>query len=777
MSNLFRCAVSLFSSLSIFLTSFFTTGSLPKSRPLPATPTGTYGQWVDPFIGTGGIPWASAMLFPGPTAPFGLVRLSPDTCFPFGVDLFRMADAGYHTAQTHLLGFSHTRLSGTGFRDLGHFRVTPAAGKPDPSKRLRNPLPFSHDQETATAGYYAVQLPTIDCLAELTATDHVGVHRYTFYGAKDAHLLIDATSFLLSGRAEDGKVTVLPDSREVVGEGRVFTDASSRYGGLKGYFVARFDRPLDSYATWNADGSVLGRAESAGNDAGADLNFGSIPGQTVTLQVGISFVSLENARENLEAEAGAGAQVQSFDQIRAAAQANWDGWLSRIQTESGDDTVKTIFYTALYHSMIMPSNFTDVNGEYLGFGEEIGTADGFTYRTDMSLWDTFRTTHPLYLLIAPEIQRDSLKSLVRMARTGGALPRWPSGSGETGSMFGSPANMLISESYLKGLRDFEFGEAYEFMKKASDGPVPSSGRDKIEEYNQYGYIPNEARNRSVSYTLEYAWADNSIALLADALGKPDEAAVYQAKAANYKNLFDPETKYFRPRAADGTWQDFSPYITTFYNDILPIKRLAYGYDEGSARQWRWSVQQDPQELIRLLGGKDNFVKELNQFMQDAARSRAAIDPGSGYWQGNQHDIHAIYLFNDAGRPDLAQKWVRWALTERHSTDDDGLDGNDDGGTLSAWYVWSAIGLYPVAGSDRYWIGAPILGKATLNLGGGKVLTITAANQSAKNCYVQSVTLDGVRLTEPFLTHSQIADGGTLAFVMGPNSAAGGGYGS
>jgi len=427
--------------------------------------------------------------------------------------------------------------------------------------------------------------------------------------------------------------------------------------------------------------------------------------------------------------------------------------------------------------MIMPTDFTDVNGQYLGFKEQVGTADGFTYRTDMSIWDTYRTEHPLLNLIAPDIQRDCLKSLVRMARIDGTLPRWPSGTGETGSMFGTPASMVVAESYLKGITDFEVEEAYGYMKNTSLQILAEGTRAQsdVQAFKDYGYVPADNQDISVSKTLELAWSDGSTALLANALGKTEDAALFTNKSMGYKNIFNPETQYFQGRYIDGSWvTPLLPNFTSYYDEILP-KEVSSAYCEGSARQWRWSAPQDTAGLIGLFKNKSYFVSELDQFMADASKDRAALNPGGGYWQGNQHDIHALYLFDDAGRPDLAQKWARWALAERHSTDVNGLDGNDDGGTLSAWYVLSAVGLYPVAGSDRYWIGSPNVDKAEINLGTGKILTVVAENQSAENIYVQSVTLNGVRLTEPSIVHAQIAGGGTMTFVMGPSPAPGGGF--
>lgn len=759
---IFKRFYSIFLSLSIFISSI-SFGAIPKNIKMPDLKPGVLGKWVDPFIGTGAIPWANAMLFPGATAPFGMVRLSPDTTFIGGFNPIKLSTSGYFYGQDHIIGFSHTRLSGTGAVDMGHIRVTPSIGDKKATNRFKNALPFSHENEIATAGYYAVGLPSIGALAEMTATEHVGVHKYTFRGKKDAHLFIDATSFLGDGKASEGKVKISPENNEVVGEGRIHTAFTGRYDGLKAYFVARFDKEIKSFSTWSGEKIFGNTADASGNDVGADLNFGNLQNESVELKIGISFVSVENARENLESEAG----NLDFEGVRNLMRSTWDEYLSKIKIQTDDEEIKKIFYTALYHTMIMPTNFTDVNGQYLGFNGQIGTADDFTYRTDLSLWDTFRTAHPLYLLIAPDIQRDSLKSLVRMARIGGSLPRWPSGGGYTGSMFGTPADMVIAESYLKGLTDFEVEEAYEFMKKTSEESVPNAdSRKGVEEYNELGYCPADTMKYAVSSTLEYAWADGSISLLAKALGKDNEAEYYKNKSMNYKNIFNEKTKYFQPKNKDGSWSGpLLPNMTSYYFDVLPSLKMD-DYCEGGPRHWRWSVLQDTKGLIELFGSEDYFVSELDEFMSDASKNRAALSPGGGYWHGNQHDIHAPYLFNDAGRPDLTQKWVRWVLKERHSTDINGLDGNEDGGTLSAWYVFSAMGLYPVAGTDRYWIGSPNVDRAEFMNENGKKITIIAENQSEENIYVQKVTLNGTPLDEMSITHSQIANGGTFVFTMG-----------
>lgn len=741
-----RIFVSLFVVIETAFAGLFN-GIAIKPIEMPDVVVGEYTQYVDPFIGTGGTPWACGMLSPAATVPFGTVRLGPDTSFVGGAYIFKTNTSGYYYEHRHIKGFSHSRLSGTGAEDYQIFRVTPAIGD---SKV--NVIPYSHKYEKAAPGYYAVYLQSLDCLAEMTATTRAGIHRYTFNKSDDARLFIDITSTAGNYSAGKGFVDYDEETGMLTGGCETYAAFSSRFDGLPVYFAAKADKEIVSYEITGDE-----------SDLGIDLNFGNIEGDSVELKLAISFVSVENAKLNLETETNG----LDFDAVRDQAVENWDNKLSVIKIDSSDEEILTNFYTALYHSMIMPTNFTDVNGEYLGFDKKVHIADGYTYRSDMSLWDTCRDAHSLYSLIEPEIQADCLKSLVEMAKAGGVIPRWPMGAGYASSMHGDPANIMITESYLKGYRDFDVEFLYECMKKTSEMPVSRSGRNFINEYNEYGYIPDDLANgeESVSFTLEYAWEDHAIATLAEQLGKTEDAARYSEKAMYYKNLFNPETKYFQARNSDGTFVwNFSPYITAFYDAVM-IKKFASCYSEGSARQWRWSAIHDIDGMIELFGSEEYFVSELEDFMKDASLSRAAIDPGHGFWIGNQHDIHTPYLFANAGRADLTQKWVRWTLDKRFSNDVNGLDGNDDGGTLSSWYVFSAMGFYPLAGSDQYWIGSPNIDSAEITLANGNTLKITAHNQGKKNVYVESVKLNGVELDGCYITHEQLMAGGELEFTM------------
>ncbi len=715
---------------------------------------------VDPFISTGGNRHVCGNNPPAATVPLGMVRLCPDTISASGATATNMS--GYYYHDNHILGFSHTRLCGTGAIDGGHFRVIPGQGTQSPEELRGQRLEFSHDHESASPGYYSVTLPSIRANAELTATTRVGLHRYTFETGSLPQLLIDVGSALGRGRSSDCHVSIDPDRQEITGSVRTFGSFSGRYDGLQVFFAAHCLRPWESCSTWSGDTVSVASLTADGDDAGVVLTFPPADeSQPVELAIAISHVSIRNAQENLRTELA----DQTFDTVRSAATKRWDSFLSTIQIAGGTPDDRTIFYTALYHSLMMPTTFNDVNGEYRGFDKKVHHADGFTYYTDMSLWDTFRTTHPLYTLILPEHHRDMLASLVLMAQQGGSLPRWPSGCGYTNSMFGAPAEVAIAEAWLKGIRDFDVAAAYRVMRRAALQPAPDdapwSGRRAIADYIRLGYCPSDSHSGAVAKTLEYATTDAAIGRLASALGHEDDAALFAERSRSYRNLWNPETRYFQPKDSHGRFSTpLKPTLMTYFDFT---GRYTDDYVEGSALQWRWAVSHDAAGLVALFSDPEYFADELNTFFENAPAGIAQL-PNGYYWQGNQPDIHAAYLFNAAGRPDLTQKWVRWILRTKHGTGPDGLDGNDDGGTLSAWYVLSSLGFYPVVGTDRYELGSPLWKQATVQLG-DNTLEIVAENNSADHIYVQQVTLNGEPLDRTWFTHSEIADGGTLNFVM------------
>lgn len=726
-----------------------------------------FGRWVNPFIGTGGFPWVCGHNFPGAMVPFGMVRLGPETASML-IHKRALNTSGYYYGDDQVLGFSHTRLSGTGATDGGHFLVVPAIEPVQPKTyRKGQTTRFSHGEEIASPGYYAVRLPKLDTLVELTATPRVGVHRYTFSQGKTPHLMLDVMNALGGHKSREGKLRVLPEAKEVEGAVRTFGTFAGRYGGIKVYFVARFSQPLASFNTWQNDTVFPNQATAEGDGVAVDLGFATASQpQVVTLKLAISYVSIENARANLEAEAGA----KDFDQILAEAQQAWEDRLSLIKVQGGTEKQRTIFYTALYRVFQMPTVFNDANGEYLGFDRKVHQTSDFQYFTDLSIWDTFRTVHPLYTLIAPKDQRDMVVSLVKMLEQGGWLPRWPSGHGYSNSMLGTPADIVIAESYLKGIRNFDVEAAYQAMRRTALAPTPPgaafSGREGVEDYLKYGYCPSGRMEESVSRTMEFAWADHAISLLAETLGHPEDATLFREHSRFYRNLWNTNTQYFQPRDAQGKFfEPFKPLLLTYMDRG---GKFTKDYVEGSALQWRWAAPHDAAGMISLFKSRDYFVEELNRFFAKSDPAMGAWTPGSYYWHGNQPDIHAAYLFNDAGRPDLTQKWSRWILDHKYGDGYDGLDGNDDAGTLSAWYVFSALGFYPIAGSDKYQLGTPLFERAEVRLKNNP-LVIVAENYAPNHPYVRQVWLNDVPLDRTWIRHAEIEQGGVLKFAMSAES--------
>jgi predicted alpha-1,2-mannosidase len=719
---------------------------------------GTLGRRVNLFIGTGGNPYVCGNTSPAAALPFAMVRLGPDTVARSG----RRAtnSSGYYYHDDRIVGFSHTRLSGTGAWDGGNFSVLPCTESPSGHRR-RLEMHFDHKDEVAFPGYYAVTLPESGIKAELTATRRVGVHRYTFAQNAKPRILIDVTSVLGRGKSKEGQVRVLTDANEVEGSVRTFGSFSARYGGIKVYFVARFSQGFAAIDTWQGDSFSRDRLTVTGDDVGVDLIFHSKDTRPIVeLKLAISYVSVQNARANLDAEVGAA----GFDSVLGKSVGEWEDKLAQIRIIGGTDKQQTIFYTALYHSLLMPTVFNDVNGDYLGFDGQVHLASGFRFYTDMSLWDTFRTTHPLFTLIAPAEQRDMMVSLTEIAKQGGYLPRWPSGNGYTNSMFGTPADIVVAEAYLKGIRGFDVEAAYQAMRKTAQGPTRNSrfsGRAGIEDYLRFHYCPFDRTRQSVARTLEYCYADHAIARLAEALGHHGDAALFDAHAQYYRNLWNPKTQYFQPRDSRGEFfADFRPHLLT-YQDLTG--KYTSAYVEGSALQWRWAVPFDTQGLTSLFTSPAYFVEELEQFFAKSIPAVGSL-PNEYYWHGNQPDLYAAFLFNAARRPDLTQKWVRWILETKYGDRENGLDGNDDGGSLSAWYVFGSMGLFPTAGSDRYELASPLWQRTEINVGSRR-LSIVADNYATDHIYVQKVLLNGTPLDRRWLRHDEVARGGVLRFEM------------
>ncbi|NLV42143.1 MAG: glycoside hydrolase family 92 protein [Candidatus Hydrogenedentes bacterium] len=726
---------------------------------------GPLGAKVNVFSGTGNAFWMCGHNTPAAATPFGMVRLGPDTVSML-VEKPALNRSGYFYGDNRTTGFSHTRLVGADAQEGGVFRVFPTVASR--LKKVTAPgrkTKFSHRDEKGFPGYYAVKLPAEGVLAEMTATPRSGAHRYTFSGADPAVLLLDVTSSIGDRRCENGTVSILPGAGEVEGACRLYGSFSGRYDGLDVFFAARSSVPFSAHGTRIREQVKMGAVQAAGNELGILLQYPPSVRQ-VELRVGISYVSIANARANLDAEAP---PATAFPVLVKGARDAWEAYLGRIRVKGGTETQQRILHTALYRTAMMPTLFTDVTGEYMGFDKAVHRAEGFTYYTDFSLWDTFRTAHPLYNLVAPGETGDFMRSLLEMAKAGGAFPRWPSGAGYTNCMFGTPADAVVSEAWLKGIRGFDIEAAYTILRQtATSGPPEGcrfAGRGGLQDYLQYGYCPTDKMRKAVSATLEYAWEDHALSLLAGALGKEDDAREFARRAQFYRNLWNPATRFFQPRDSQGRFTEPFEPLALSYTDFK--QKYTKDFVEGSPMQWRWCVPHDPEGLVSLFGGPQRFVPELESFMEKTRKKTGAWHPGSHYWHGNEHHLNAAYLFNHAGRRDLTQKWVRRILDTKYADDYVGVDGNDDGGTLSSWYVLSALGIYPIAGTVTYELGIPLFDEAVVDIGGGKTLKVTAENNAPGDMRVREVTAGGTPVETATLTHDQLMAANELRFVLTP----------
>lgn len=715
---------------------------------------------VDVFIGTGGHWWGVGSSMPGALVPNGMVKLSPDTHPGRGRIMAWPNPSGYQYDHTSIRGITHTHLPSTGASDLANINIMPVLGKPSgrigPSDFRSS---FRHETEIASPGYYSVELDRHDVRVELTATAQAGFHRWIFpkEAKKAPYVLIDVSyanyGYDTSAYAE---VTVDPQRREVFGYTDQHGAFSAVYGGVPIYFVVRFSEPFADYGVWQNAKTRVSRTRARGKRVGAYVGFANgMP--SASAKVGLSLIDVQQARSNLDAQIS----DWDFEAVRRAARMAWKRRLSDIRIEGGTPAERRIFYSAMYHLDMLPTTLTESEGFYQGFDRVKHKAEGFTYYSDFSLWDTYRNYHPLMALIRPAQARDFVISLITMYQQGGAFPRWPMAVGDSDFMVGTPAANVIADALVRGVEDIDLRTAYGGLSDHATKPIKYGSRSGVSEWATQGYVPDDVAPESVSLTLEYALNDFCTAQIANALGETEDRDLFLSRAKNYRNLWDNKSKLFLPRRTDGSWRR------------VPEWAFDRAYTEGNARQWRWHVLHDAPGLVELMGGRKAFSRELEDFLEDSVGQMDTRFPDFHYWHGNEPGIHAPYLFNYAGRPDLTQKWVRWIMAIKYFNDPDGLDGNDDGGTLSAWYIFSALGFYPVPCTEDYMIGSPIFPRAVVRVPGGE-LVIVADNTSARNIYVQSVEWNGRRLTEPFMRHSDIAGGGTLRFVMGPELSTWGG---
>ncbi len=708
---------------------------------------------VDPFIGTGGTGFNDiGSAFPGPQRPFGMVRPSPDTSDEGG-SLGFLHCAGFAYDDPYVTGFSHARMHGTGIVDYSSVALMPIAAM-DPSyvTQMGSRSAWVDGSREASPGYFAITLERDSVRAELTSTDRVALHRYTFEDGAPLGVLLDAGHTMGSDvMITDAAITVDPSTREVSGFSHFSGGYSGRFGGMPVYFVARFDRDFVEHGVWQDDTLSGGETSATGAHSGAWVTFDPAGGGVVNAEVAISFVDLDGARANLEAESAS----FDFDRVHQDSRDAWEAMLSRARIAARTDEDIRRFYTALYHSLLMPTLATDADGRYRGLDAAVHSADGYSYYTDFSLWDTFRTLHPLLTLLYPERQLDMLRSLIAMAQDGGAMPRWPLGIGYTGGMVGDPAAIVFADSYRKGIRDFDLRAAYDALKASADGTLTGdfAGRGNIDVYTRLGYISMEAGGGSSSKTQEFAYADWAMSKLADALGESDDATRYADRAGSWRNVWDADRGFFVGRHEDGTFAE------TFRED-----RWQDYYTEGDAWQYLWYVPFDLEGLAAQMGGRDMLVSRLRDLFQQSRRERRTPLPPVYYWHGNEPDLHASFIFTALGSPADSAETSRWIAHTMYGDGPTGLPGNDDGGTMSAWLVFASLGIFPIAGMDDYLLGSPLVTHAELAIGDG-TFTIDAPDASERAPYIGAASLDGTALTDWRVPHAGIQAGSTLTLTM------------
>lgn len=731
---------------------------------LNAAPEGVNAlKHVDPFIGTG----FHGHTFPGPTTPYGMVQLSPDTRTS-GWD----ACGGYYDADTEIWGFSHTHLSGTGIGDYGDVLMMPFTGKvgigsgtPDkPDYAYRSA--FKKESQVASPGYYSVLLDRFQVKAELSATPRAGVHRYTFPQAEEAGMVIDLKHSIQNRQTLEAGIEVVND-REIRGWRHVKGWAPNR----RIHFYAVFSKPF--VAELYADDSLLQGGKANGKNLKAKLKFATSKDEVVLVKVGISPVDMDGAKGNLMAEI----PEWDFDGVVAAAQKQWEKQLNHIQISGGTDDQQKIFYTALYHSAISPNIASDVDGRYRGMDQKIRQDRGYMNHTVFSLWDTFRAQHPLHTIIDPERDQAWIRTLLRKYDEGGILPMWDLASNYTGCMIGYHAVPVIVDAYAKGLRNYDLDKAMEAVVSSSkyDGnkPIPYHSdavkKDLMPKGKLYhatmDYIPADLELKSVSKALEFSYNDWTIARMAEGMGRKDLAAEYDALAGRYRAYFDKETGFMRGRNKDGSWvKPFSPTDSN-HNDGE--------YVEGNAWQWTWFAPHDVPGLIDLFGGKEPFAKKLNElFTTDSTLTGEQISGDitgliGQYAHGNEPSHHIAYLFNWVEQPWKTQEILHQIMTEFYLATPGGIIGNEDCGQMSAWYILSSMGIYQVApGDTRFSLGVPLFTEARIPLKDGKTFVVKMKDGGKEHPYVQRVTLNGKPVKTPFIDYADIMSGAELVFEMG-----------
>ena len=742
--------------------------------------TKEYTKFVNPIIGTSKM----GHTFPGATAPFGMVQLSPQT----NMEVMFKEDgsynsktyeycAGYQYKDSTIVGFAHTNFSGTGHADLGDFLVMPTTGSLvlDPLKTASGGKgfysTFSHESEKASPGYYKVNLEDYNIKAELTASDRVGFHKYTFPESQDAHILLDLV-YNVYHHNDKNVWTFIRVENDTLVTGYRQTRGWART--KKVFFAMTFSKPFKSYGHKNYDNASYNGfyrrfneeenfPEMAGKNIRAYFNFETKKDEEIKVKFALSPVSTDGAMKNLSAEIS----HWDFNQTKTETKAKWNAELSKIDATLLTEADTETFYTALYHTMLSPILYEDVDGKYRGLDQNIHESDGFTNYTVFSLWDTYRALHPLFNVIQQERNNDMIKSMLAHhdESVHKMLPIWSHYANENWCMIGYHATSVIADAKVKNVGDFDVNHAL----KASVNTAKVPYFDGLGDYIKYKYVPDDKSHSSVSKTLELAYDDWCIAQIAKAAGDKDAEAEFLERATYYENVYNAKIGYMSPKLSDGT----------FRKDFDPLDTHGQGFIEGNAWNYGLYVPHELDRMVAMMGGKERFSQHLDSLFtmelddKYIAKHEDITRDGiiGNYVHGNEPGHHIPYLYNWTGKEYKTQERVRMIMRSMYAPGVDGLCGNDDAGQMSAWYIFSSLGFYPVTpGSDRYALGSPLVKEAILNLENGKQLTIKAINQSEKNVYVSKVSINGKEIDRNYILHEELMNGGEIIFEMSPISS-------
>lgn len=704
-------------------------------------------EYVDPFIGSGG----HGHVFVGATVPFGGVQVGP-TNFNKGWDW----SSSYHHTDSIVKGFCHLNVSGTGMSDLGELTIMPAtgelkynAGNQDNHMSGYSSL-YRKNTEINTVGYYKVDLERYDINVELTASERVGFHRYTYPNSDNSRVIID----LGEGSADRPTETYLKKIDDTTFEGYRFSSGWAR--DQREYFTLVISKPVKDFILYDG-GNKHDSDELKGEFVKGFLEFETKKNEEIYVKMGVSTVSSENALENLNAEI----PHWDFDKVKLEAENKWNQELSKINIKTEDLKRKRVFYTAMYHTMIAPNLYQDVNGEYRGTDKVVYKDTTFTNYTLFSLWDTYRAAHPLYTITHPERVSDMVNSMLKIFDHQGKLPIWHLRGNETNTMPGYSGIPVVIDASMKGFEGIDLEEVFEAVKESATGDHEPG----VKKLMELGYIPGDYMVESVASSMEYAIGDWAIAQLAKKLNKDEDYNYFMKRSKAYKEYFDNETRFMRGKLTDGSWR--TPF------DPVRAEHRVNDYCEGNAWQYLWLVPQDPEGLIELLGGDEKYTEKLDELfsMSSELGEEASMDITGmigQYAHGNEPSHHTTYMYAYSGQPYKIADKVRYINNELYTDKPDGLSGNEDCGQMSAWHIFSSLGFYPVNPSNgAYVFGSPLFDKASIALPENKKFTIIAKENSDQNIYIQSVELNGKDYKYSYITHKDIVQGGELIFNMGP----------